>query len=482
MFKKLLSNLPFNPSLIGQVSFYAQRLHRETAFRRAGFVMIALTMVLQVFAVFSPPQPTLANSSSDLIDGGFTSKAEAVSHCKQNTRHYKDILNYYGITCTDVSDASTTSINPHDYNDRLHSMGRLSYGVAGETPVRIPGVGTVYLRHFWSLNHNSKYKALTGTTKYGMKFFILFDCGNLVFIGIPTPPKVCEFNKNLLASDSKCFEPCPVNGLSDVPKTSSKCVAPCPYTGKQSLPVSSPKCFEPCPVKGKSDIPRSSAECFEPCQYNNTIATNNPDCKPCEDAQTKSDLTACLRYKKAARNVTQSVGDANGTTARAGDTIEYTLTTSNVGKATIKDYVVNENISDVLDYADVIDLHGGALDSEKVVSWSKKDIGANQTITNVITVRINQIIPNTPASSSDPAHFDMKMTNVYGNAIEIKLPADVVKTTEIVTTSLPNTGPGTSLIIGFSLSLIIAYFFMRSRLLAKELDIVRADFGATGGY
>jgi hypothetical protein len=30
--------------------------------------------------------------------------------------------------------------------------------------------------------------------------------------------------------------------------------------------------------------------------------------------------------------------------------------------------------------------------------------------------------------------------------------------------------------------MFIAYFFMRSRLLAKELDIVRADFGATGGY
>jgi uncharacterized repeat protein (TIGR01451 family) len=482
MFKKLLSNLPFNPSLIGQVSFYAQRIHRETAVRRMGFVMIALTMVLQMFAVFSPPQPTLANSSSDLIDGGFTSKAEAVSHCRQNTRHYKDIVNHYGITCADISDASTVRISPHDYNNRLHSMGRLAYGVSGETPVRIPGTGTLYLRHFWSLNHGTNYKALTGTTKYGMKFFILFDCGNLVFIGIPTPPKVCEYNKDLLASDPKCFQPCPVPGKSNIPKSSPDCVAPCPYEGKKSLPINSPQCFEPCPVDGKSDIPRSSAECFEPCPYNNTIAKNSPDCKPCEDAQTRSDLTACLRYKKSARNVTQNISDANGTTAKAGDTIEYTLSTSNVGKETIEDYVVNENISDVLDYADVVNLHGGTLDSEKVVSWPKKDIGDNQTITNTITVRIKNVIPNTPASSSDPAHFDMKMVNVYGNAVEVKLPADIVKTTELVTTQLPNTGPGTSLVIGFSLAMIIAYFFMRSRLLAKELDIVRADFGTMGGY
>ena len=34
MFKKLLSNLPYNPSLIGQVSFYAKRLHAEEKIRR----------------------------------------------------------------------------------------------------------------------------------------------------------------------------------------------------------------------------------------------------------------------------------------------------------------------------------------------------------------------------------------------------------------------------------------------------------------
>lgn len=482
MFKKLLSNLPFNPSLIGQVSFYAKRLHKESAVRRMGFVMIAIAMLLQVFAVVSPPQPTLASSTSDLIDGGFAQKSEAVNHCRQNTRHYKDILDNYGITCADISDASTTSISPHDYNDRLHSMGRLSYGVAGETPVRIPDVGTVYLRHFWSLNHNSSYKALVGTTKYGTKFFILYGCGNLVFIGIPTPPKICEFDHSLLASDNKCFEPCPINGKHDIPKTSPKCVAPCPYDGKTNLPISSPKCFEPCPVKGKGDIPRTSAECFEPCQYNSTIAKNNPDCKPCVEAQTKSDLTACLRYKKAARNVTQNIGDANGTTAQAGDVIEYTLTTTNEGKATIKDYVVNENISDVLDYADVVDLQGGSMDGDKVISWPKKDIKAKHALTNTFKVKIKSPIPSTPVSSSDEAHFDMKMTNVYGNAVEIKLPPSIVKTTEIVTTSLPNTGPGTSLAIGFTITMCIAYFFARSRLLAKELDIVRADFGSTGGY
>lgn len=76
----------------------------------------------------------------------------------------------------------------------------------------------------------------------------------------------------------------------------------------------------------------------------------------------------------------------------------------------------------------------------------------------------------------------MMMTNVYGNVVEIKLPQNLTKTVELVTTTqLPNTGPGTSLIIGFSLTMIIGYFFARSRLLAKEMDIVRLDFNSAGG-
>lgn len=444
MFKKLLSNLPYNPSLIGQVSFYAKRLHNESSIRRMGFVMMALAMMIQMFAVFSPPEPTLASSNSDLITGGITSKAEAVTHCRQDTRNYRKIVEAFGITCGDISNSLTVNINPRDFNSKLYSMGRLAYGVPGETPINIKGVGTLYLRPFWSLNKQTSYKALTGTSKNGIKFFILYDCGNLVFVGIPKPPKVCEYNDKLLAGD--------------------------------------PKCFEPCPVDGKQAIPKSSDKCFAPCPYNNTVAKNSPECKPCDESQTRTDLTACLEYKKTAKNITQGLDDANGTTANASDVIEYTLTTKNKGKAVIKDFAVTENISDVMDYAEVVDLHGGTLDQENVVSWPHADIGAGKVLSNKITIRVKSTIPSTPASSSDPAHFDMTMTNVYGNAVNIKLPPSVSKSVEAAVTQLPNTGPGTSLAIGFTLTVCIAYFFARSRLMAKELDVVRADFGSVGGY
>ena len=158
MFKKLLSNLPFNPSLIGQVSFYAKRLHREATIRRAGFIMMTLAMVLQMFAVFSPPQASLqASPNTDLINGGFASKDEAVRHCRNNTQDYKTIMNYFGISCEAISDAEITNIAPRDYSGTLHSMGRQAFGVDGEQPVRVPGAGTFFTRHFWTLNHDPSY-------------------------------------------------------------------------------------------------------------------------------------------------------------------------------------------------------------------------------------------------------------------------------------------------------------------------------------
>jgi len=64
------------------------------------------------------------------------------------------------------------------------------------------------------------------------------------------------------------------------------------------------------------------------------------------------------------------------------------------------------------------------------------------------------------------------MTNVYGNAINIKLPASPVKTIEVATTTtLPNTGPGTTLFIAASLVIMTGYFYSRSSLLARESEI-----------
>ena len=84
-------------------------------------------------AVFDAPEPTLAQSSNDIIPGGFRLRGEAVDHCTANNYQFKDILNYYGISCGDVAQAKIASsrtgadlpmISSRDHNSKLLSMGR----------------------------------------------------------------------------------------------------------------------------------------------------------------------------------------------------------------------------------------------------------------------------------------------------------------------------------------------------------------------
>jgi uncharacterized repeat protein (TIGR01451 family) len=218
-----------------------------------------------------------------------------------------------------------------------------------------------------------------------------------------------------------------------------------------------------------------------PCQYNTSLPASSPDCKPCDKSISSADSLACVVVHKAASNETQKLPDANNKQAHAGDIIVYTLSAQNTGKSTVKGFVFQESISDVLDYADITDYHGSTKDSNNLLSWPAQDIKAGETVTHLVTVKVKDVIPQTPTSTSDGGHFDLTMTNVYGNTINIPLPGSVTKTVEVVAAQLPNTGPGTSLLIGATLVIVASYFYSRSRLLATEGSIAVQE-NTSGGW
>lgn len=65
MFRKLVSSLPFSPALVGQLGFYARRLSKEQTSRRLGLIFTVLALVVQSFALLSPPEPTYAVSPTN---------------------------------------------------------------------------------------------------------------------------------------------------------------------------------------------------------------------------------------------------------------------------------------------------------------------------------------------------------------------------------------------------------------------------------
>lgn len=426
MFEKLISSLPTNPSLLHQLSFYGKRMRGEQSVRRLGLLFIVLAFLVQFFAVLSPPQSTVAASNNDLVNGGINSAAYAANICRANTGNYGGILANYGISCDAVAGSPTVTLNSNDYNRSLYSMGRLPYGLQGETPVNISG-STYYLRYLWAWDTgaSSTYTALKVVSSTGATYFLLYNCGNLVSIGLPQPPPpppppppaICKYDHS-------------------IPATSNKCVV---------------------------------------CQYNNTITESNANCKPCTASLSSADTLACVVIHKSATNLTQSVADANNTTAQPNDKIEYTLYAQNKGKATVKGYVFTEDLSDVLDYATVDNLNGGTINQNGQVTWPKLNIKAGDTVTEKLTVIVKSVIPQTPASSSDPGHFNLIMTNVYGNTINIHVPGSPAKTIETAAAVLPNTGPGTTLFLGAVIVILAGYFFSRARLLADETTIAVHD-------
>lgn len=188
---------------------------------------------------------------------------------------------------------------------------------------------------------------------------------------------------------------------------------------------------------------------------------------------------------KAVTNLTKNIADANNTTAAPGDTLRYTLITENTGDADAVNLELggeySENIADILEYSDLVD-KGDAIfnESTQVLSWGKVTIPAGQKVEKVFTVRVKNPLPATPISASNPLSFDFVMTNKYGREVSVKLDKPASKNVEIATTSLPNTGPGMGMTISVISTMVVAFFFYRSRLMGRELEVVRYEF-STGG-
>lgn len=549
MFKKLLSNLPFNPSLINEISFYSKRLKKESSIRRVGFVFVALTLVVQVFAVITPAEASNKCNTNDIIYCGFKTHDQANQLCANNTTGFRTILEYYGITCATLAAASTQTVNSNSYNGKLFSMGRHPYQKPGEYATNISGAGTFYLRPLTSWGKPA-YKMLVTKTPDGMPFMVIYDCGNIVIQQGYTPPpkeepaavvniaKVNEPKSTVKPGDTIKYTLAFTNtggtayffSVNDRLGPELELVSteyngwiytkngqhlkwanntPPFYTFGNTDVFGTPG-FITVTARVKAGTPAGKSVCnsawIEDIAANTTtvrktkevtvcnkvvvdcppgtIAKPNGECETPEKPKPE-EKNPILAIEKKAKNITQNIEDANGTTAAAGDIIEYTLITKNYGNGDAKDTLLKpEELSDVLEYAD-LDLNfmnGAILDKDtNNLTWSKPvTIKPDQSVTKTFRVKVKNPIPQTPAPVTNPGSYDLVMTNVYGNAINIKLTGGTIKTTEQVTQTLPNTGPGEALAAGFIITTVAGYFFARSRLMSKELQLVKQEYTSGG--
>ncbi len=186
MFRKIVANLPFSPALVGQLGFYARRLRKEEATRKAGLIVTALALVVQSLAVFSPPEAVNASSTADFIPGGVKSKDELLKHYDANTGKLKSTLDSLGITRAEVKSLSKTTIGEAgNYNWSRTSL----YSYAQGQRSWDYGGGTVYYRPM-TLTAGAKttHTVLAGKSAAFGWFAIKMDCGNLITNKPPSPP------------------------------------------------------------------------------------------------------------------------------------------------------------------------------------------------------------------------------------------------------------------------------------------------------
>ena len=526
MFRRIVSNLSFSPALVGQLGFYAKRLRGEEATRRIGLIFTALALVVQYFAVFSPPESANASSANSFVSGGVKNISDFVKYYDNNHNNIKDLFNSLGITKSELEAAKKQTVNSKGvYSWGLQSRFSKSQGEGSYT---VDKTGSDATRNFyyrplslWDTGNNvkngSNYTMFVGKSSKLGWFAIIDICGNLV---TKTPPAKPECPKGTVGVYPKCTQPpsarCDYLKISSINNThtfKSRAVASNAasiksyrYTIKKNGSIVHTKTITSSAENNeytynqgevgnytveltvstslgdKTDdncVKTFSITAPEVCAVNPSLSKDDPMCQPCpgdeslwiKDAKCKAELV----QTKSAKNGSQGNVNASTVIAKENDRITYLLTVENTGlAATTTD--INELLDDVSEYASIIDSGGGVLDQEaKTLSWTNIKLAPKEKQTRAFTVQVSEKISAMPQGLEDKDSFDCVMTNTFGNTVQIPVKCPTPKVVENIVSEMPKTGPTENLVFAGVLISIVAYFYARSRQLKTEVRLIRRD-------
>lgn len=566
MFRKLVANLPFSPALVGQLGFYAKRLKAEETTRRMGLIFTALALIVQSFAVFSPPESANAAHPSDIIYGGVKSVSDILSVYDASARgngDFKKIMDYAGVTRAELAATKSDTLNSWEFGHSSNTnvwltWGRMSYMSAsmGEVKHNIGG-STLYSKPLWrydtgtwSSKNGSNYPVFRGFSEKLGHFAIQKNCGNLISTKLPVPAaplpeaktiSVCRPGSGIISvkenekqstdlpssSDACKPRPAPFADCSSLSaklinrttvnltattvvrngatvsnygftvrenNPSGKIVAektiPSSVTSLNSgnIDLKKPGNYHAAVVVKTSTGDKISEQCattikveaLAKCVLNPTLNETDNNCQPCPGDSTlwykDADCSAQVISSKTARNLTQNVDDASSQTAKPSDRIQFTLAMKNEGTAPAT-VPFAENMRDVLEYATIQDNGGALLDGDsKIMSWGSITLNPGESTTRSFVIKVLDTIPATPRGISEPASYDCRMTNTFGNTVAIDVACEGPKVLEASIDQLPSTGTGENMVFGGILGSVVVYFYARSRQMSKEVRLIRKEF------
>lgn len=534
MFRKIVSSLAFSPALVGQLGFYAKRLRKEEATRRIGLVFTVLALVVQSFAVFSPPEAANAANGDNVIYSGIASKDDLLAIYDRGVdsagrADIRQIYTHFGLTRQDLANTSVGTYYTNDFNGQLKTVGRTDWGVNTRFPVSITdSTTTVYSGQFLDGYNGKRWpmKALIGKRAVdGAWFAITMDCGNVVYVVPPPPVKrptaVCSGlsvtpisrTKMRLAAAASTADGATISSYTYVVKNSAQAVVASQRVAASgpasqlevTLPRDGTYTASVTVQTSVGDVTGSHCQSNltvspEPrCALNPALVESSPDCKPCEaDSSLWFKDTKCLpgfEIAKSVSNITQDQADATHHAAQPNDQLRYTLTVTNKGKAT-GDYTIADSLADVLEYAEVVDLGGGSLGQtgnmehkatpdgtssslvNPAVTWPAVTLKPGQSASKTVLVRVKAIVPVTAKSMTNMKSYDCKMSNTFGNTLSVAVACPPEKVAETITTELPHTGATENMIFAGIVLAVVTYFYARARQTKTEIRLIRRNLHA----
>lgn len=190
MFRKLISNISFSPSLMTDIGFYANRLRSEEATRRTTIMFVVFAIIMQSLAVFSPPESANASSEQDIIHGGVSNLDDLLLRYDHNESDLKDIYDTLGITRAELASAHSSSIPIKSDTYITTRYGQLGHG-SNEVSVSYPrstgGVGVRYLTPYGNLsNRLSSTEGWIGSSSTLGWFAIAKANGGVILKSLPS--------------------------------------------------------------------------------------------------------------------------------------------------------------------------------------------------------------------------------------------------------------------------------------------------------
>lgn len=520
MFRKLVSNLSFSPALVGQMGFYAKRLRKEEATRRIGLIFTALALIMQSFAVFSPPEAVNAANPDAVIYNSLHDKQDLLNTYDRNNdgaghADLQQIYAKFGITRSDIVNAHEGFFNTGDFGGKLNFVGRTNTGAASRYPVSIDGTNSTVYTGAW-LDVRMTLRAVIGQRAVdGQWFAIMLFCGNPVYVTMPPVPPKPEAVCSALAvapltrtnfrftTQAKASNGATITGYDYTIKNSAdaiihrQTVASADQTNSIDYTLPRDGSYTATVAVETSVGTQTSTNCVKSftvspearCALNNSLVVSDANCKPCPSDSSlwykDERCVAAFDLSKSVRNVTQSLADANNTTSKPSDHLEYTLTVKNTGKNT-GTYTMKDDFSDIAEYATITDLGGGSLvkstvqaeANSTIVTWPTAELAPGQTISKIVSVQVKSSIPAMATNETARQSYDCKLTNVFGNTVTVGVQCPPEKAVEQVVTQLPHTGPTENILFAGIVASVVVYFYARARQIKKEVRLIRRDLNA----